>query len=172
MQIYGLSKPQAGNILMMSALGMVVGSPFLSFLSNRVFRARKPLLVISSFVTLLITAVLTFFTDRLSIPSLYLLCFFTGMFTNSIVAIGFTATKELFPVRIAGTSTGLANFFPFLGGAILQPFMGYLLEQGGKTGDAFTVTGYSRAFMAMFVWGIITFLAIIFIKETLTRETL
>ena len=170
MQIYGLSKPQAGNILMMSALGMVVGSPFLSFLSNRVFRARKPLLVISSFMTLLITAVLTFFTDRLSIPSLYLLCFFIGMFTNAVVAIGFTATKELFPVRIAGTCTGLANFFPFLGGALLQPFMGYLLERGGKTGDAFTVTGYSHAFMAMFVCGIITFLASLFIKETLSSQ--
>ncbi|MEW5801458.1 MAG: MFS transporter [bacterium] len=172
MQVYGLSKPQAGNILMMSAFGMVVGSPILSFLSNRVCKGRKPLLMISSFMTVLITAALTFLTDRLPIPGLYLLCFFTGVFVNAIVVIGFTATKELFPVSIAGTSTGLANFFPFLGGALLQPFMGYLLERYGKAGESFTAAGYSRAFMAMFVCAIITFAASIFIKETLIREPL
>jgi len=172
MQVYGLTKPQAGNILMMSAIGMVVGSPLLSFLSNRIFKARKPLLVIAGFMTLSITSVLAFQTDGLSIPVLYLLCFFMGIFTNAIVVIGFTSIKELFPVQIAGTSTGLVNLFPFLGGAILQPFMGYLLEQGGRHGEAFTVSGYQHAFIAMFICGVITFVASLFIKETLSEESL
>jgi len=172
MHVYGLSKPQAGNILMMSAIGMIVGSPLLSLLSNRLFKARKPLLVIAGFMTVLITSVLAFLTDGLSIPVLYLLCFLMGVFTNAIVVIGFTATKELFPVQIAGTSTGLVNLFPFLGGAILQPFMGYLLEQCGRSGEAFTVSGYQHAFTAMFICGIIAFLASLFIKETLSGESL
>lgn len=173
MQVYGLTKPQAGNILMMSAIGMVVGSPALSFLSNRVFKGRKPLLVIASSMTVLITAILTFLTDRLPVPGLYVLCFFTGMFANAIVAVGFTATKELFPVSIAGTSTGLANFFPFLGGALLQPLMGYLLERAGKTGEMgqnFTIAGYRHAFAAMFICAVIAFLASLFIWETMARE--
>ncbi|MEW6380442.1 MAG: MFS transporter [bacterium] len=172
-QVYGLSKTQAGNILMMSAIGMVIGSPTLSFLSNRPVKGRKPLLVIASSMTVLITAVLTFLTDRLPIPGLYVLCFFTGMFVNAIVAVGFTATKELFPVSIAGTSTGLANFFPFLGGALLQPLMGYLLEQAGKPGEMgqnFTVAGFRRAFSAMLVCAVIAFLASLFIRETMAKE--
>ena len=88
------------------------------------------------------------------------------------MVIGFTATKELFPVQIAGTSTGLVNLFPFLGGALLQPFMGYLLEQGGRNGEAFTVTGDHHAFTAMFVCGVIGFVASLFIKETLSEENL
>ena len=170
MQVYGLTKPQAGNILMMSAVGMVIGSPLLSFFSNRVIKGRKLLIIIASFMTVLITAVLVFLTDKIAIPGLYLLCFFMGVFTNAIVVIGFTATKELFPVSIAGTSTGLVNLFPFLGGALLQPFMGYLLEQSGKTGETFTVSGYRHSFIAMFVCGIIAFLASFFIKETLSVE--
>ncbi len=171
MQVYGLTKPQAGNILMMSAIGMVMGSPLLSFLSNRIFKARKPLLVIASLITLSITSILAFHTDGLSIPVLYLLCFFMGVFTNAIVVIGFTSIKELFPVQIAGTSTGLVNLFPFLGGAILQPFMGYLLEQCGRHGEAFTVSGYQHAFTAMFICGVIAFVASLFIKETLSEES-
>ena len=156
---------------MMSAIGMVVGSPLLSFFSNHVFRGRKPLLVIASFITLIITAILALATEKLSIPIFYLLCFFIGVFTNAIVVIGFTATKELFPVRIAGTSTGLVNLFPFLGGAFLQPFMGYLLEKSGKNGQAFTVSGYRLAFTAMFICGVIAFIASLFIKETLSIES-
>lgn len=54
MQIYGLSKAQAGAILSMCALGMIIGSPALSHLSNKVFRARKPVMVLSSLCTLAI----------------------------------------------------------------------------------------------------------------------
>ena len=174
MHVYGLSKPQAGNILMMSAIGMVVGSPLLSFLSNRLLKGRKPVLVMASGMTVLITAILTTFTDRLPLTCLYLLCFFTGMFANAIVAVGFTATKELFPVSMAGTSTGLANFFPFLGGALLQPLMGYLLEQqarwSGPNSRTFTTAGYRYAFAAMLIWAMIAFGATLFIKETFAEK--
>ena len=50
---------------------------------------------------------------------LYLICLGLGMFASAIVVIGFTTAKELFPVQIAGTATGLVNLFPFAGGARL-----------------------------------------------------
>ncbi|MGD8877088.1 MAG: MFS transporter, partial [Syntrophobacterales bacterium] len=49
MQVYGLTKAKAGHILSMLAIGMIVGSPMLSFLSNRIFQGRKPVMVLSSF---------------------------------------------------------------------------------------------------------------------------
>ncbi|MCG6919134.1 MAG: MFS transporter [Deltaproteobacteria bacterium] len=170
MQVYGLSKAKAGHILSMLAIGMIVGSPFLSFLSDRILRGRKPVLLLSSFIVLCLTALLTFYTDRLSVPTLYLLCLLFGIFSSAIVVIGFTTTKELFPVQIAGTSTGLVNIFPFAGGALFQPFLGYLLERPGKTGDAFSLIGYKQAFLALFICALIAFLACFFLKETLVKE--
>lgn len=173
MHVYAMTKAQAGGILMMSALGMVIGSPLLSFLSNRLFAARKPLLVGASAITIVINAMLVFYTDRFSIHGLYFLCLMIGIFTNAIVVIGFTATKELFPVQIAGTSTGLVNLFPFFGGALLQPIMGYILERSGRlTGGAFTVIGYRHAFMATLLCAVIAFIASLFIEETLSKTTL
>lgn len=170
MQVYGLTKAQTGQILSMLAIGMIAGSPMLSVLSNRVFQGRKPVLVLSSFVLLCLTALLAFYTDRLPIAGLYLICLGLGIFSSAVVVIGFTTTKELFPVQIAGTSTGLVNIFPFAGGAIFQPLLGYVLESHGRVGDAFTLAGYEKTFFVLFVCGIIAFVASLCLQETLAKE--
>ncbi len=170
MQVYGFTKAQAGQVLSMLAIGMIVGSPMLSFLSNRVFRGRKPVLVLSSFVLLCLTALLAFYTSELPIAGLYLICLGLGIFSSAIVVIGFTTTKELFPVQIAGTSTGLVNIFPFAGGAIFQPLLGYLLESGDHADGTFTLVGYEKAFLVLFACGIIAFAASLCLQETLTKE--
>ena len=169
MQIYGLSKAKASHILSMIAIGMIVGSPLLSFLSNRIFQGRKPVLMLSSFVVLCLTAILAFSTEKIPLPGLYAITLGLGIFSSAIVVIGFTTTKELFPVQIAGTSTGLVNLFPFAGGAVFQPVLGYLLERHGRTGDVFTLAGYKEAFLALFLCGFIAFLASLFLKETLAK---
>ncbi|MCK5552829.1 MAG: MFS transporter, partial [Deltaproteobacteria bacterium] len=45
MDVYGLSKAEVANILMMIAVGTIIGSPLLSFISDRVLQGRKPVLV-------------------------------------------------------------------------------------------------------------------------------
>ncbi len=167
MQVYGFSKAQAGQILSMLAIGMIVGSPILSFLSNRVFQGRKPVLVLSSFVLLCLTALLAFCTEELPLAGLYLICLGLGIFSSAIVVIGFTTTKELFPLQIAGTSTGLVNIFPFAGGAVFQPLLGYILESHGRVEGVFSLAGYEQAFLLLFFCGLIAFLASLCLQETL-----
>ena len=170
MQVYGLTKAQAGKILSMIAVGMIVGSPLVSFLSNRIFQGRKPVLVLSSFIVLCLTGLLAFRTDGLSLAALYLICLGLGVFSSAIVVVGFTTTKELFPVQMAGTSTGLVNLFPFAGGALFQPFLGFLLEQKGQVDGAFTLAGYKLAFFVLFLCSIIACGSCLLLKETLVRE--
>ncbi|MDF1589941.1 MAG: MFS transporter [Desulfobacterales bacterium] len=170
MHVYGLSKGQAGHILSMLAIGMIVGSPILSYLSNNVFHARKPVIVLSGVITLMLSAVLAFYTDKIPPAGLYGLCLGMGCFTSAIVVVAFTTTKELFPVQIAGTATGLVNLFPFAGGAVFQPVLGYVLESRGRIGEAFTLAGYQQAFLVLFVCGVIAFLSTLFMKETLAHD--
>lgn len=167
MQVYKLTKAQAGSILSMCAVGMIVGSPLLSYLSNRLFRARKPVLVISSALNLAIAGVLYLATDSMPIWLLYALCVVMGVFTSAVVTIGFTMAKELFPVNMAGTSTGMANLFPFAGGAVFQPVLGVILEANGKVGEAFTVSGYRQAFGVLFGCGVVALASSLLLKETM-----
>lgn len=169
-QVYGLSKAQAGSILSMCAVGMIIGSPALSYLSNKVFRARKPVLVLSSLFTLAIIGTFYVATDNLPIWSMYALCLGMGIFTSAIVTIGFTMAKELFPIGMAGTSVGMANLFPFTGGAVFQPVVGMILEANSKGSNTFTVQGYHQAFLALTICGAIALASSLALKETLKES--
>ena len=169
MEVYGLSKAETANILMMVAVGMIIGAPLLSFLSDRVLHGRKPVLVGSAVIVMLIWIPLAFFPAGLNTLVLALICFLMGIFSASIVAIAFTTTKELFPTAIAGTSTGTVNLFPFFGAAVFQPLMGAILDKVGKAGGAYPASAYGWAFLACLLATIIAFVAILFMKETFPK---
>jgi sugar phosphate permease len=166
MQVYGFSKAEAGNILGMLALAMIVGSPLLGWLSDAVFRSRKKVIVLSSIVTLAITIPLAFYTAALNRPLLYLLCFLMGMFNSAIVVVAFAAAKELFPLEIAGTAVGLVNLFPFLGGAVAPPILGAVLELHAKTTSGYSAAAYSQAFLIYFGFALIALVSACYIQET------
>jgi sugar phosphate permease len=168
MQIYDLSKAKAGHILSMAAIGMIVGSPILSYLSNNIFRARKPVLILSSIFMLIITGMLYIFTQGIPVLLLYLICLGIGTFSGAVVTIGFTTNKELFPVSIAGTATGLVNFFPFLGGAIFQVILGAVVDsQGFTTSGGFSLQGFRYSFLVLFLCGLVACISSFLLKETM-----
>lgn len=169
-QVYGLSKAQAAQILSMVAVGMIIGSPALSYLSTNIFRARKPVLVISSVIVVGLTAVLAFFTAEIPLLGLYALCLGVGIFSSAVVVIGFTTNKELFPVQMAGTATGIVNLFPFSGGAVFQPLLGFVLEKNSTVEGTFSLVAYQQAFMVLFIAGVVAFVATLFLKESMVNK--
>jgi sugar phosphate permease len=172
MQVYGLSNVKAGHILSMAAVGMIAGSPLLSFVSNYLFKARKPVLILSSVFMSTATGVLFFFPRGIAPPFLYLVCLTIGMFCGASVTIGFTANKELFPVPIAGTASGLVNFFPFLGGALFQVILGAVLDSQGLTATGgFSLQGFKYALLVLFICGLAALVSSLFIKETMTSSS-
>ncbi len=166
-QVYGLSPTQTGNILAMIAVGMIGGSPALGYLSEKVFRGRKPVLLISSSIITIIWVLLVFRIDGLSIISLYGLFILLGIFVSGITIIGFTAAKELFPVQIAGTSTGITNIFPFAGGAFFQPLIGLILDYSGRLDTIYSAQAYRISFMGFLIAAILALISAFFIKETM-----
>ena len=167
MHVYGLNKPQAGGVLNMIAVGMIIGSPFLSMLSDKVLESRKKVMLISSVVVAAVMSLLMVFTDSLSLPMLYMVFLLIGVFSSAVVAIAFTTTKELFPLEVAGTSIGAVNLFPFAGGAIFQPLLGVILEKAGGGSDAYSVVGYRAVFITCFAASLVALGAVLFMKETL-----
>ena len=78
MHVYGLSKAGAGNVLNMVALGLIIGSPVLSMLSDRILTSRKKVMIISSIAVVLTMLALAVFTDRLTLSILYAAFFCIG----------------------------------------------------------------------------------------------
>ncbi|MGO9568955.1 MAG: MFS transporter [Desulfomonilaceae bacterium] len=102
MHNYGMSRAEAGDILNMLAVGIIIGSPLMSFLSNNVFRSRKNVLMLSASLLLAEMVFMNFFPAGLSPIVLYplILCFAIFSITPAVVSV--TSIKELFPVEIAG----------------------------------------------------------------------
>lgn len=166
--IYHFDKAAAGDVLMMGAIGMIVGSPFLSFLSNRVIRGRRPVLIGAAATSTLLTAALALHPAGYPRPALMAILFGLGLSTNAIVAVGFTTAKELFAVRMAGAATGLINLFPFLGGGILQLVIGWELGDAGPGG--FDPDRWRVALFMFLGCAVIALGASFFVRETLGRE--
>ena len=155
-------------MLNMTAVGLILGSPVLSMLSDRLLVSRKKVMLLSSFAVAATMLALTVFTDRLALPFLYGVFLSIGFFSAAIVVIAFTATKELFPLEIAGTSVGAVNLFPFAGGAVFQPLLGHILERVSGGADAYSVEGYRAVFMFCFIAALVALAAISLMKETLS----
>lgn len=168
-QIHGLEPLHSGRILSLVAVGTIVGSPLLTCISTHVLGARKPVLYGCTSILVVITGLLALLPDRLPVFSLYFICLGLGICASAVTVIAFTLNKELFPVAMAGTATGLINFFPFAGGAVCQPLTGFLLERHALQTGIFSLAGYQAAFRLLLLCALIAFGAMFFIKETLKR---
>jgi sugar phosphate permease len=172
MHVHGVGKAAAGQILSLAAIGLIIGSPLMSYLSNRVLRGRKPVLVLSSLLVLVLTLPLAFISQKLPLPLVLLICFGLGATAGAAVVVAFTMVKELYPVQISGTATGLANIFPFAGAALFQPFLGAVLERYGKTGGGFTPEGYQAAFFVLFLCGTLALISALRMRETMGKPAI
>jgi MFS family permease len=83
-------------------------------------------------------------------------------------AAGFTmswaSAKELNPRRYAGIATSFVNLAIFLGPAVQQPLVGWVLDAGGRTGAAWTM-----AMGVIFASAVLGLACTVFVRETYAR---
>jgi sugar phosphate permease len=167
MQVYGLSKAAAGGVLSTFALALILGSPVLGWLSNRV--GRKSVLIGCSLVLATVSGLMYWFADSLSLPALYILffcLFLTGGPVGPVVA---AVSKELFPISISGTSVGTVNLFPFIGAAIFQVIIGAVLTAGSQAQGQYVLVGFRYMFLICLAGALVSLIASFFLKETLSK---
>jgi len=167
MHVYAMSKLEAGAVLSMIAWGMIVGSPLLGFLSEKILKSRKKVFIICSAVLVLDMLFINLFPVGLPRPVLYVVFFVLSVAASSVVVVGFTATKELFPLEIAGTSVGSVNLFPFLGGAVFMPVMGWVLDAYPRSDSgAYALDAYSAVLLILLAASVMCLICTFLIKET------
>lgn len=80
--------------------------------------------------------------------------------------IDLTMTKEMSPLEITGVATGTVNIFPFLGGAVFQVAIGYIMDSTGKINGIYPLEAYALALRFCFFAIIISMLCSLLSKET------
>ncbi|MCF8033747.1 MAG: MFS transporter [Desulfarculaceae bacterium] len=145
MQVHGLSKAMAGGVLSTFSLSLLIGSPAMGVMANR--WGRKPILMAASALLCVCFGLLYLFTASMPLWFIYVVFFCLGVGGAATGPVMATVSKELFPVEIAGTSVGMVNLFPFLGGALFQVAMGAVLSWGGEGAAGAPETAYQAMFL-------------------------
>ncbi len=164
---YGMSKVQTAGVLSMIAWGMVLGGPVLGLVSQRVLHSRKKTFILCMCALVILLLALTLFPTGLSWSALAAWFFLFSVFSSAIVVMGFTTTKELFPVEIAGTCVGMVNFFPFFGGGIFQWLLGRVLDAYGKSAAGqYPLEAYRAVLLVLLVTSVAALACTFLMKET------
>lgn len=170
MHVYGMSREQAGSVLSLIAWGMIFGSPALGFLSDHVLQSRKKPLMACALAMTVELGLLRLFPSGLPTWALMLFFLLFSISSSSTVVVAFTAVKELFPIEIAGTALGSLNLFPFLGGAVAMPFLGWILDLKAGSSKAFgyPLEAYTVLLSCLFFSSLVVLACTFFMRETYT----
>jgi MFS family permease len=150
-----------------------VAGPIVGAFSDRL-RRRKPLYALGAVLAA------AGWCGVLLVPGLPLgllvaLLGFTGCVSASVM-VGFAIAKESAPAARAGTAGGIANMGNMLGGMIMQPAVGWMLDRRwtGTFANGVRVydfEAYRAGFALMLVWLAAALILLVFVRETHCRQT-
>lgn len=119
------SNEAAASAVSMVFAGYVIGGPMFGWVSDRIHRRSSPMTISAMLAAIVMTFIL--FGHNLPHWSMYILFFLFG-FTAGGQIIVFAVGKELGSSKLEGSSIAFTNFTVMLGGVILQPLLGYILQ--------------------------------------------
>lgn len=172
MDVHGLNRVQAGGLLMLLPLGLIVGAPLFGFLADRLPFGRKSILMAAIGAALACWGV--FLLTRGKPPAILVgpLFLVSGACSGGALSLYMTINKELFPPWLTGTAMGLMNPAAFLATALFQPFSGFLMDAVGRTGTTYPLQAYYNVFIAIFVSLALCLIAVVPLSlETVPQET-
>lgn len=158
----------ASAMLIVWALGGIAYGP----LTQRVGR-RKPVFIAGLAATLLLWSVVVF-VPGLSRAALVTLLIAVAL-AGGVFVLTFPFAKESVPPRLGGTVSGIANMGVMLGGMVMQPAVGFMLDRrwSGRVVDgarAYDFAAYQAGFMLMLAWGVLSLGLLAFVRETRCRQ--
>jgi MFS family permease len=170
---YGLTTSQAASVTSLLLVCWAVTAPVAGALSDRLHK-RKPLYALGSLVA---TAgwCAALLIPGLPLALLIALLVLTGC-ASACAMLGFAIAKESVPASLAGTVGGITNMGNMLGGMIMPPAVGWMLDRrwGGALADGVRVydfDAYRAGFALMLAWLAAAVILLAFVRETHCRQT-
>lgn len=163
---FGQSRELAGTLLMFISIGGICGGVVWGLLSERFFRARRPVLFLGTIGMVGAWIALLFFSSYPGAFVIALIYFLLG-FCGFTFLLNLGCVKEFFPLEIAGTAMGTVNASMFMGVAAFQGITGYIIDRFG--GDP--LTAY-RAIFSLYLGSVILASIIVSIMPETFPKTL
>lgn len=169
---YGLTTAAAAGLCSLTLLAWGVGGPLAGALSDRM-KARKPLYFAGAAVATLAWFVVLL-VPGLPLALLVALLAAAGL-ASGIIMIGYAWGKESAPAALAGTTGGVVNMGNMVGGMLMQPAVGWVLDRAWDGGleaglRVYSFAAYRGGFALMLVWLVAVAVVTAFARETHCRQ--
>jgi MFS family permease len=167
---HGLTAHSAAFATGLIFIGWGIGGPLAGWLSDKIGR-RKPLMIISAVCGIFLTSFFVFY-PHMSETLAYVIFFLYGL-TNAGVAIAYAVSTEIHDRNVIGTSIAFTNMASIFVGALMQPFVGYLLDQiaGARAYNLETMvlSDFQYGFKLLPICSIVALFLALTVKETFCK---
>ena len=169
---YHLTRPHAASLISLIFVGWMVGGPIVGWFSDYIQRRKVTMFLGSSFAFILMMIILYI---HLSNTTLAVVLFCFG-FVSSGFLPAYAIIRELHAsMNNRATAFGFMNMMNSVGGALFQPFVGYILDisWNGMMKNhvpVYTTHNYRIAMMVLPIIIGLSLLLVPFIKETYCKE--
>lgn len=162
MHVYGMTRTDASQLIMISLIGSLIGAPLASWISNRLQTIKKTYIIVH--ITLLLNwFVFLLYHGNPPFHLLNILFFMIGL-TYGANALTFATIRQLFPIKEVGIVSGFANTGGFLSAILLPIIFGKVLDLFQSVSDSAS-RGYYYGFIAAVIFSVIGLIGVIFINE-------
>lgn len=124
--LYHVSPSSAAMITSLLFAGILLGSPLVGWLNNRLFQQKT--LMLGGAITAAITLLLLLLSP-IKTPITASLYFLLLGISSSTQVLGYTIVSNRNDTRTIGTAISLAGMIVMLGGAFFQPVLGWMLDR-------------------------------------------
>lgn len=169
--VYHYSATRGGEDISLIWIGVALGSPLIGWWSDKIKSRRLPLIVSAVIATISATAIL--YLGAIPHLLMQLLLFGYGLGAASQM-LSFAVIHDINPTKILGTANGINNMFVTLGGLLLLPLVGLILNSTWNHHDfiqgvpAYSPSDFHLALLFIPIVGVLNILVSVFcIKETL-----
>lgn len=171
---YSLPRETAFIGIAMIWLGVIFGSPIISYVSD--FLGRRRLLLIICALLGLFAILIILYNQKLSLLGMYILLSLLGVAASG-QNLAFSVINDQTPRTILGSSFGLNSLAVLVGGALFQPLIGLLLNwhwsgQFQHNLPVYSAFIYQRALIVLIpCYGIALFVSALLLSEPRPQQT-
>jgi sugar phosphate permease len=162
MNLYGMTRSDASQLIMIGLFGALVGAPISSWISSRLDTIKRPYVVIH-IIILLCWATFLLFKGNPPLSMLIILFFIIG-FGYGASALTFGVVRQSFPLKESGIVSGFANTGGFLSAVLLPSVFGVILDQF-PTASSSAGNGYFYGFITPVIFSLLGLVGVSSIKE-------
>ncbi|MDD4802757.1 MAG: MFS transporter [Syntrophomonas sp.] len=148
--VYGFNKAETSKLLAMIPLGMIIGGPLSGWLSDKVFKSRKKVVLTGMILYTLAWLPMLLWVDSIPRNSFVILWLLYGIFGGFAVVM-YANLRENIDSQIAGTGIGCLNVFLFVGGAVFQQVMGLIITGYPEVNMVIPAAAFKSSFIFCFV---------------------